>query len=332
MNAKNSRILNFIVNILCMFGLLLPFNNAIAQILEPVSGHPVALNSILPADVLARAYLLSDEIELIRLELGRPEFNDAIEKVVNASPGEVYFQAHTSLVKVNQLLYELTGNKDPLPNTADIKSIAPFHVWKIINQAYEQVLKVKLSLQITEHVDEKKQSVDTTPSDVFSQVTLGNSELNSLLSQRFTPSDVYQKTTEAIHLMASLLATEPTVKRIPSPYRFERRKTPKDVYGYLYDVRSILINIMKYYDINFAEITAASDRDIKPSNVYDLASLIVANLHYVHSLKSAANSPSKVYPVARKTPSDVYQRVSILHQQLLIMEQLHELEPAWLQY
>lgn len=315
---------------ICTFTLIAPFNSLQAKTLEPISGRSIDVEIILPADVLARAHLLFDEIELIRLELGKPKEHNALEPVLDASPREVYFQALTSFIKANRLLYEQTGDRDAIPSAINVKSIKPFHVWQMVNKSYEQILKVKNSLHINEQIIEKEYTIDTSPSDVFSQVVLTHKQLNALLKKQFYPSDSYQKINESIHLMAALLATVPSIKRIPLPEAFERRKTPSDVYAYLIKTRSILTKILNSSDIKFVHLKQ-DDKGIKgASDVYDLASLLVADLHYVHSLKLTASSPAKTYLVGNKTPSDVYQRVSILNQQLQTLQKLHQIQPNWL--
>lgn len=330
----NSKILvhSLILILICLVTALIPFNNIQAQTLKPISDRSLDVKSILPADVLARTHLLSDEIELIRLELGKPKIRSVSEIVLEASPREVYFQAQTSLIKVNRLLYEQTGVRHAIPSVIDVKSIQPFHVWQMINQSYEQILEVKSSLHINEQVVEKEYALDTSPSDVFSQVVSSNSQLNSLLKQQFSPADVFQKVNESIHLMAALLATTASVKRIPEAYAFERRKTPSDVYAYLIKTRQILTGIMSHYDVIFARFLNNKNTiiDRAPSDVYDLASLLAANLYYVHSLKLTASPPAKTYATGNKIPSDVYQRVSILNQQLLALQKLHQKKPDWL--
>ncbi len=320
---------NILLRMICVVFLLMPFHLQ-ADRLEPISGRRVNVEIILPADVLARAHLLSDELELIRLELGKPEFDDISEAVVNASPREVYFQALTSYIKANRLLYEQTGNRDSIPLMVDVKSIKPFHVWGMINKSYEQIVKVKNNLHIETKVIEKEYPIETLPSDVFSQVILTHKQLNVLLKKQFYPSDVYQKINESIHLMAVLLATEPSIKRIPSAKALERRKTPSDVYAYLIETRSILTKILNNSGIKFVHLKHDDKGGKVPSDVYDLASLLVADLHYVHSLKLKALLPAKTYLVGNKTPSDVYQRVSILKQQLLTLQKLYKAQPDWL--
>ena len=318
-----------------MIGLItviLPLNSIQARILEPISGRSLDPDSILPADVLARIHLLSDELELIRLELGKPKTQSLSAKVVDASPREVYFQARTLFIKSNRLLYEQTGNRETVLSAININIIQPFHVWKLVNKSYEQILEVKMKLNINEKISEREYPFNSSPSDVFSQVIISNRKLNNLLKQQFSPGDVYQKINESIRVMAALLAATPSLKRTPLAGPFERRKTPNDVYTYLIKTRTILTDIMSHYGIKLARFQSddSGTNEKDPNDVYDLASLLVADLRYMHSLKSTAKRPANTYLSGNKTPSDVYQRVSVLNQQLLTLQQLHETNPNWL--
>ena len=56
-----------------------------------------------PADVYARVDVLRQELELIRLEMGRPRDGFVQFRVANVAPREVFFQALTLFGKSNQL-------------------------------------------------------------------------------------------------------------------------------------------------------------------------------------------------------------------------------------
>ena len=68
----------------------------------------------------------------------------------------------------------------------------------------------------------------------------------------------------------------------------------------------------------------------EPSDVYDVASLIVAELAYLHSKLTDAKSPREVYYVGRKFPSHVYQRAGILDRQLIELQRWVLENPDWL--
>ena len=67
-----------------------------------------------------------------------------------------------------------------------------------------------------------------------------------------------------------------------------------------------------------------------PSDVYDIVSLLVSELAFLHAALPGAEPPHKSYFPGRKFPSDVYQRVGILEKQLAQLESLVERQPDWL--
>jgi len=81
----------------------------------PISGRTVERDSIQPADVLARVQLFHQQLESIRIEMGKPQDTRQMHLATNARPHEVYFQALTLYIKADRLALELTGrNRIPL--------------------------------------------------------------------------------------------------------------------------------------------------------------------------------------------------------------------------
>jgi hypothetical protein len=68
--------------------------------------------------------------------------------------------------------------------------------------------------------------------------------------------------------------------------------------------------------------TNVDEGSITPSEVYDIASSIVARLELLHEHYGLEGKPRKVFYPGRKEPSEVYQRVGILEAQLRSWEQL----------
>ena len=69
---------------------------------------------------------------------------------------------------------------------------------------------------------------------------------------------------------------------------------------------------------------------VTPSDVYDIASLLVSELAHIHSQLDSEKSPRRVYYPGRKFPSDIYQRAGILQAQLLELRGLVADHPDWL--
>ena len=73
------------------------------------------------------------------------------------------------------------------------------------------------------------------------------------------------------------------------------------------------------------------DFEIQPSDVYDLATLLVSDLTYLYGrLKDVPPIPSVPFP-GRKFPSHVYQQAGTLLDHLRALEQQVRANPDWLQ-
>jgi hypothetical protein len=70
---------------------------------------------------------------------------------------------------------------------------------------------------------------------------------------------------------------------------------------------------------------------VTSSDVYDIASLIVSELSFLHSHLDGVLAPPDAYYAGRKFPSDVYQRAGLLEALLSDLQALVETSPAWLQ-
>ena len=78
------------------------------------------------------------------------------------------------------------------------------------------------------------------------------------------------------------------------------------------------------------EIDEATCLQMKPADVYDVASLMVAELNHLHSRLPSGKPPRQVFAPGRKFPSHVYQRVGLLEVQLEQLEKLVRKSPGWL--
>lgn len=299
----------------------------------PISGRAAtAVEDILPADVLARVKLVQDELELIRYELGKPKNIQPELNVTDAAPREVYYQALTMFQKANRLAFEHTGITNKSPITPPVDSIRPAHVWHNANQVLKRVLLVKESIGVTKESQEKIQDEATTPTDVFRLCIQVNRQLNLLLEQRFSPSDVFQQVTLATNYSARLIAKFPNVTRRPEAAQFEHGKTPADVYRRL---QSIYQNVRKLAlfsqlkMLNF-QLDKHAINKITPSDVYDVASLLVSELSYIHSKLDGSQPPEKVYYPGKKFPAHVYQRAGILNSQIDSLLVKVAQNPNWL--
>lgn len=290
-----------------------------------------AFGQATPTDVYKRVLEVAAEVHLIRLEMGvrdtaKPDF-----AISGAQPREVYFQALTMHEKANRLLFEQLRERDdaPLPSP---KKITPDAVLPIVNRTLELVLRIKQSLGTTEAVTLEESDGTRTPSDVYKLVIRVNRTLNLLLQQRFEPAEVYQQLTNGVSLSSSILATVVSAHRLGKEPPLAPRKTPGNVYGKLLKIYAIIYETLKLSGQECLVLGhSESERDdVSPSDVYDLASLLVSELSYLHSVTPDVGTPKGSYYPGNKLPSHVYQRAGRLESQVNTLHTYVSTHPTWL--
>ena len=298
----------------------------------PVSGSvPGNVKQITPSDVLARVKLVKAELDLIRIAMGKHKESSKIITVKNAAPREVYFQAQAMFEKADTLAYEFTGNTVPEPKIKK-KKITPSDVWSLVNESLKRVLVVKHSLNITEKVNEMKEPDNKTPTDVYNNIIEVNQDLNNLLDQKFSPSKVYEQVTLAISYTEKLLRQFKKGELIPSEPAYQANMTPSDVYQRLLECVRLLKEIALDSGVAMLDVKVNKNalQQVVPSNVYDLAKVIVAEVRYFYSVATKNIKFIDTYYPGKKIPSDVYQRSGILLKQIELLKTNVKQNPSWL--
>ncbi len=302
------------------------------ETLQPASGHHISPNGITSADVLARATLLRDELEAVRFEMGKPRDSRRLADAAKAAPHEVYFQAITLYLKADRLALELTGSTGIQPEGISPLHVRPYHVWKMVNAAYERMLTVKQELGIKQSSVERQQDPATSSTEVGYAIVRANRQINRMLERRFTPSDAFQQVTVAIGYTTILFGQFPGTHAMPKAPPLERGKDPADVFLRLAASFQRLESIARHSGLEVLHLDskAAAQVEVLPSDVYDIATLLVSDLAYLHAhLKTASQPPLVPYP-GRKFPSHVYQETAVLQARLEDLEKRVQADPNWL--
>jgi len=328
-----------ILRTVCFFGLFfsLPMTsfgmtNAI-ETPSPISGHKVSVQSITPADVFARVQLVRKELDDIRFEMGKPKSREVGLLVEEAAPHEVFFQAKTLDQKVARLAKELTEQAEPLGEKDRPGDIRPFHVWKVVDTSLRRILSLKQQLGLTLTNSEALPDPETTPTQVFFVIGLANKQLNLLLLHQFSPKDVAEQVSLGMEYTRHLLRKFPTAPAPASLPSLERGRIPWDSYSRLVDCFMVLGDIARASNIKMLNLATQNlDRpDIQPNDVYDLATLIISELAYLHAHLPNPLPPKQVELHGPILPSHIYQQAGGLLDQLHILQTQVQVHPTWLQ-
>ena len=297
---------------------------------EKRSADQVGNIEVKPPHVLARVTLLRAELERLRFYMGKPVDNRPELVVRNAAPREVFFQAMTLFKKANRLAFEITSETIAAPTPPNVM-IQPAHVLSVVSTALERIRRIQNRLSMTTQLSEPPPDHTKTPTDVFQAIVHANRQLNILLSQKFSPSDVYQRVSLALSY-AFRLRGQFSHARMPETPVFDAGKRPADVYRELLECFQLIQTIGQTSQIKMLDLTvnAAEIDHAEPSDVYDIASLLVSELTYLHRQVANAPPPYKVYPPELKFPAHVYQRAGLLKRLLMELQTMVERNPMWL--
>lgn len=275
--------------------------------------------------------MLRAELELIRVEMGRPSEARPAISVDNVSPREVLFQARALFRKTDRLCFEQTRERAEVPQLPS-GAIESADVLAVVEAAHERLRRVKANLAIEASPPVASSSPDKTPTDIYRAIVQANRQTNLLLDRPFSPSDVYQEVTRAIAYASRLLAHFPGATRIPSPPDFERGKRPADVYRRLASCFQRLHTVAAISGLEMLTFVdeGLGNETVSPSDVYDVATLVVSELAYFDSRLETGREPREVYFPGRKLPSHAFQRAGILERQLEELTVRVQEQPDWL--
>jgi hypothetical protein len=277
------------------------------------------MSEITPSDVYAHVELVLGEIELLRQEMGRPKDARPELGVAQCQPRNCFFEALTLFRKADRLCFERTGEQAALAHPPPGGDIQPTHVRSVVDVALTRLRQVKHKLGVTESSPAAKRIDGKQPVDVLKLLTRANRQLNLMLEQPFSPNDCYQLMTMSCGYAAVLLGKADPATR-PSLPTFERKKRPGDVYqrvaGCLAKLDKVMASIGQPM-MDLTEPTIPVDQTT-PSDVYDLASLLLAELVYLHSRIPSLGPPaaSEFYEVGHKVPAHVFQMVGYVEAHL----------------
>lgn len=271
---------------------------------------------------------LADEL---RQELGRPQARRQQLVISHPSAREFDNQATSLFDKVNRLSQEQLGERADAPTPAAGRA-ARSDIYRMLGASVERLRAVADKFSVPPSDLSRLPPIsNVTPEHVFDGMAFASRQVDLLLEHRIAPSAVYQQVTLALGYTSRLLETLHGPSLPPAP-RYQSRRTPGDVFLRLLDclerVQEIYLGSgLEVLDLKIPNVDTAA---IEPGEVYDLASLLVVELRYLHSRHSSVSPPLPAFFPGVKVPADVFQRAGQLENGLDMLLRQVESDPNWL--
>jgi len=269
------------------------------------------IDDALPAHCHARAHRLLGELALVRDEMGRTGDARPAPEVSGAQPREVYFEAIVAWRKAARLAAEVGAPvARRAPQAPSLRELKPGHCLELITAVQGIVDDVKQRLQLQETVQEPSIESGRQPSDVLTTLVRVNRELSRMLERPFTPSDVFDVVAQASAYAARLGGNAQQAA-------FERKRKPADCYEKLTACLTTAAQLVDKRGQPAAAVRGTPS-EIAPTDVYDLANLVLGEVAFLHALSSDA-APLYAFepgPAGHRLPAHVYQLARTLEAQL----------------
>jgi hypothetical protein len=202
------------------------------------------------------------------------------------------------------------AHRPSAPAAPALRELRPGHCLELIESVLTQIEDVKARLQITERASEPAIESRHQPSDVLVTLIRVNRELSRVLERPFAPSDVYRTVA-----LASAYATRLGGKAESAP--LERKRRPADCYQRLEAcLAAVGSKITKHGET--ALQARLSSTQIDPTDVYDLANLVLGELAFLHALTANARPVHAFEPGGDgfRLPAHVHQLARTLEAQI----------------
>jgi hypothetical protein len=281
----------------------------------------------------ARIGQLLGEIETLRLDMGRHRDARVPMQVRNAAPREVIYFAETVHRKANQLCVELGAGSMPPPAAPAPGHARPADIVRVLDATRERLALARQRLHLEGDTPPNLPGplwpdAGKTASDVLFGCLVASRQLNAILWTAFASSDAYEMLVRCLGITDRLLGLQGIVPPPPPP--FERRKFPRDVFQVLWETGLTFYRALLSAHVKVVEIERGFVGE-EPTDVYDLATLILCELEYVASFFP----PVDVRPAPGPVPSPVlpahsYQRARQLQAAIGALAQALRSRPDWL--
>jgi hypothetical protein len=260
---------------------------------------------------------LDGEVERLRFEMGAPQHLAPSFTVADAAPREVFYQAVSLLEKADEFSFEQTRERGRPVDIPD-RELTPGDVHEVVVGALDRILAVATHWDITKPIAAPDRDPSKRPADVYNAILRLNGQVNLLLDQSLAPTDVYGQVETAIGYAALLLDRFAGATSLPSPPPLVRGMRPADVHQHLTACLEPIRKVATRLGTSTLRLESMDlpPEVVKPSDVYDVATLLISQLSYLNKATGNGRDPERERYPGRKWPSDVYRRADVLRQQL----------------
>lgn len=277
-------------------------------------------------DVFLLASEVADDTELIREVMGRPYDDSPRLPASEVSHRELYFQAQTLFRKANQLAqdFEMSERRSAPPAPAD-REIQAADVYAVVESAFEEIGRVKGALGIEEQLEPLRRETEISATGVFMTIIDVNRQLNLMLAEPIRARDVFEQVSLAVSYGAGILSSlEVGGKEWLSAQSFDGHKRPADIYGQLLECIDLVSRIARRVDVSVLSLSSRRNipDDIEPGHVYDIATILVADLATLAIALDADGIDPGLPTPQRIFPTQVYERSGVLQRQLELIDRL----------
>jgi hypothetical protein len=246
--------------------------------------------------------------------MGRSPDERPVPEISGAVPREVYFEALALWRKADRLAGEVGAGPGSAPASPPLTDVQPAHVLRVIDAALERIRNIGVRVGVDAKTAEPAVEDQRQPADVLTALIRCNRDLSRCLERPFTPEDVYRQVALASAYASAILAAR---RRTSSPVGFEPRRRPADCYQRLEACLAAARGL-----ITTAGHTALQARgavtDVVPGDVYDLASIVLGEVAFLHAVTAGAAPVHAFDPGwhGHRLPSHVHQLARTLEAQL----------------
>lgn len=263
----------------------------------------------------APARTLAAKARAILTEMGRPEDGRPVPAITGAQPRECYFEAIAVWYKASRLAAEVGVEVlQLLPRAPDLRAVRPEDVLQIIDAARVQIDAARQRLGCPEQPPEPTSEPAGAPEDVLVTLIKLNRNMARVHQHPFTPTEVYRPLALASAYATCLGApTElaPFEPRVPPPLAHAR-------------ISACLARTAELVKARGGTPLAvrSGQVDMLPSDNYDLVSLLLGEVAYLHALTPGAAPlhPFAPEPRGYYLPAHVVQLANTLLAQLTALK------------